>query len=535
MTRSQSRRDPFGRLADALVEDILATREAELFAECAEDHGDARALSAEADKIIESIIGKDRAQSDAKTYEQPTWSTLNNGDLGAAPTVAERTTQARILGWPLVRRKPAELSGRLIGRNARSESFVRLAGFWRRRISADRGHFSRRFQMAIAAVVAFIAVTGTVALYRADHVATGSPDEFTRAVTSVNEHLPRELELRVSPPPSKGSPALAGDPVNTTTDAGPGTAKQGMHYVVKLAWQAGQKDTVVSDRVDIPELHAKYSSLPATIRLPPGQTIFMFADLSPEQASGFCAEFPKVSGVNCSIQLTAQVSGTPAKEESQQLVENRANPSVRAFRDSAKSREVYVITLARQPCPKDSVACYVIDTGELHAKYPSLPATIPLSLGGTLLLTVDLSPEQASGFCAEFPKVSGLECATIRQGGLTQAMPSAKELPSRESDRPTFSPPKEGSPAVAGAPTKTVIDARRPEDHTHGYLVKFSWQPGQGEVALSYLHTKFPSLAPKPDAPAVFLVGLTSEEASNFCAGIVDASGVECIIHPPAQ
>lgn len=296
MTKSPSRRDPLGRLADALVEDILATREAELFAECEEDHGDARALSAEADKIIDSIIGKDRAQPGVKTYDQPTWSTLTDGDRGAAPAVAERTAQARILGWPLVGRKPgAGFSGRLIGRNTRSESFVRLAEFWRRRISADRSRFARRFQIAVAAVVGLIAVSGTVALYRADHVATGSSDEFTRATSSVNEPLPRELELRVSPPVSKGTPAVAGDP------------------------------------------------------------------------------------------------------------------------------------------------------------------------------------------------------------------------------------------------TKTVIDARRPEDHTRGYLVKFSWQPGQSEVAVSYLHTKFPRLAPKIDTPAVFLVGLTSQEASNFCAGIAEASGVECIIRPPAH
>jgi hypothetical protein len=49
--------DPMDHLADALVEDILATPDAELLAESAEDHGDPRALAAEFDRIMTSSAG----------------------------------------------------------------------------------------------------------------------------------------------------------------------------------------------------------------------------------------------------------------------------------------------------------------------------------------------------------------------------------------------------------------------------------------------------------------------------------------------
>ena len=48
------RHDPMDHLADALVEDILATPGAVLLAESAEDHGDPLALAAEFDRIVAS-------------------------------------------------------------------------------------------------------------------------------------------------------------------------------------------------------------------------------------------------------------------------------------------------------------------------------------------------------------------------------------------------------------------------------------------------------------------------------------------------
>jgi hypothetical protein len=54
LTRPTLQHDPMDHLADALVEDILATPGAVLFAESAEDHGDPRALAAEFDRILAS-------------------------------------------------------------------------------------------------------------------------------------------------------------------------------------------------------------------------------------------------------------------------------------------------------------------------------------------------------------------------------------------------------------------------------------------------------------------------------------------------
>jgi hypothetical protein len=54
LTRSTVQPEPMDHLADALVEDILATPSAVLFAESADDHGDPRALAAEFDRILAS-------------------------------------------------------------------------------------------------------------------------------------------------------------------------------------------------------------------------------------------------------------------------------------------------------------------------------------------------------------------------------------------------------------------------------------------------------------------------------------------------
>jgi hypothetical protein len=58
MTGPSNRLDPLGRLAGALVEDILATPGPELLAQSAEDYGDARALAAEFEKAIASLKEK---------------------------------------------------------------------------------------------------------------------------------------------------------------------------------------------------------------------------------------------------------------------------------------------------------------------------------------------------------------------------------------------------------------------------------------------------------------------------------------------
>jgi len=52
LTKPAMQHDPMDHLADALVEDILATPAEVLFAESTEDHGDARALAAELDRIV---------------------------------------------------------------------------------------------------------------------------------------------------------------------------------------------------------------------------------------------------------------------------------------------------------------------------------------------------------------------------------------------------------------------------------------------------------------------------------------------------
>lgn len=54
MTKPTVQPDPMDHLADALVEDILATPPEVLLAESGEDHGDPRALAAEFDRIVTS-------------------------------------------------------------------------------------------------------------------------------------------------------------------------------------------------------------------------------------------------------------------------------------------------------------------------------------------------------------------------------------------------------------------------------------------------------------------------------------------------
>ena len=54
MTKPTVQPDPMDHLADALVEDILATSPEVLLAESAEDYGDPRALAAEFDRIVTS-------------------------------------------------------------------------------------------------------------------------------------------------------------------------------------------------------------------------------------------------------------------------------------------------------------------------------------------------------------------------------------------------------------------------------------------------------------------------------------------------
>ncbi|MBV9563082.1 MAG: hypothetical protein JOY90_21955 [Bradyrhizobium sp.] len=65
MTVPPNRFDPLGRLAGALVEDILATPGPELLAQSAEDYGDARALAAEFEKAIASAKKKFETPDDA--------------------------------------------------------------------------------------------------------------------------------------------------------------------------------------------------------------------------------------------------------------------------------------------------------------------------------------------------------------------------------------------------------------------------------------------------------------------------------------
>src|SRR5215472_9858412 len=101
MSAPSKRRDPLGRLADALVEDILATPGTELLAETAEDHGDARALSAESEKAIKALIAEFEAREGVAGSGEKAW---GNGALGSSA--------ARLSGrWPFRPERRVDASG----------------------------------------------------------------------------------------------------------------------------------------------------------------------------------------------------------------------------------------------------------------------------------------------------------------------------------------------------------------------------------------------------------------------------------------
>ena len=136
-------RDPLGHLADALVEDILATPDADLLAEVAEDHGDAQALTAEFEKTIEPLIRKFTAQEGVAA---------RRGEEANVTTGAWRTFE-----W-LAELLPIHL----------------LQG---------GGPFPRALKVAMASVLVFVAAAGLAALPWANRTPRSSGDEFTRAAS----------------------------------------------------------------------------------------------------------------------------------------------------------------------------------------------------------------------------------------------------------------------------------------------------------------------------------------------------------------
>jgi hypothetical protein len=94
--------DALGRLAEVMVEDILATPRIELLAEVAEDHGDARALSADFDRLAAPIVQRaEIGTTDAvgAERENPQRAGYPIGAIGPRQNFGNRTLISSLIGW----------------------------------------------------------------------------------------------------------------------------------------------------------------------------------------------------------------------------------------------------------------------------------------------------------------------------------------------------------------------------------------------------------------------------------------------------
>ena len=161
MTQPSSQHDPIHRLVDAMVDDILETPTAELLAECAEDHGDPRALVAEFDTMVMST-----ARDSAAMQTRPE---------GPAPLMARPAAP---------RSSRAGSTGRL----------ARLLGLWQSLTSPRGGRLGPwGLQIGVASLVV-LAVASGVTVRWASHPATGAGEEFTRGLSP----LPPSAQVRVA-------------------------------------------------------------------------------------------------------------------------------------------------------------------------------------------------------------------------------------------------------------------------------------------------------------------------------------------------
>jgi hypothetical protein len=123
-------------LADALVEDILATPGAVLFAESAEDHGDPRALVAEFDRILASGAWPVGARQIGRAVSAPR-------------VLARNASQRMALG--------AATSGRRVSLDRLRQSLRSLPGGGRLP--------SRRLPIAAVSLLALVALSAVAALH----------------------------------------------------------------------------------------------------------------------------------------------------------------------------------------------------------------------------------------------------------------------------------------------------------------------------------------------------------------------------------
>jgi len=285
MSAPWKRRDPLGHLADALVEDILATPGAELLAESAEDYGDAGALSAEAEKVIQDLTEKLEARHGAAGSGGEAWLAGAHGS-GAA----------RREGWPQpIRTEPDVRSsglGQLTGGSRAARSFEWLAEL-RSHLPLGGGGFARG--LAIASVLLFVAVAGLAALHWVNGTSTSPLDQFTRALSPLTGPLPDRPPL-----PVPGSRLPATDSAGRGADDRIAAAAQ---YVVQLSWQRDQDDAV-ANLLSRPDLRAKFPQLlggqSSTLHRSGGDGLLSLAGFTVEQARDFCELF-KAAGRECSV------------------------------------------------------------------------------------------------------------------------------------------------------------------------------------------------------------------------------------------
>jgi len=113
----------------------------------------------------------------------------------------------------------------------------------------------RNLQVAVAAMLVFIAVAGSAALH---WTSTSSIDEFTRAVSPATAPLPSEPARLPASPPSQAADS-AGPGAIPEAAAGRQQAPA-VRYRVQLSWQRSQ-EAAVDDLLTRPDLQAKFPPL----------------------------------------------------------------------------------------------------------------------------------------------------------------------------------------------------------------------------------------------------------------------------------
>lgn len=152
MTKATIQHDPMGHLVDALVEDILATPEAQLLAESAEDHGDPRALAAEFDRIATSgswNVGATKVGADVATRARP-------------------TTRRPSVSW-----RPAWLEG-----------------LWQDLSSIGSGRLAPGGLQIAAASLFLVALSGIAVLHWANPMPSEPAEQLTNATTPATSEKP---------------------------------------------------------------------------------------------------------------------------------------------------------------------------------------------------------------------------------------------------------------------------------------------------------------------------------------------------------